>query len=236
MPNDPRLPSKPDYDKAALINTQLGLTYAAQGHLEVAEAKLKKAIDQDDGLAQAHAGLGYVYWQRNNIDGARGEFRRAIELNGDDPETRNNYGAFLCSQKEYAEGDRNFMLAVKNPDYSTPAKAWTNAGECARQAGDADRAEQDFRKALQIDPNFPPALAQMAASSYQQQNYLGARAFLERYFKVGPQTPATLLLGYQTEHALGNDDAANQYSVKLVRSYPESDEAAQLLKLRASAP
>jgi type IV pilus assembly protein PilF len=235
-PNDPRLPSKPDLEKAARINTQLGLSYAAQGQFEVAEVKLKKALEQDESLAQAHAGLGFVYWQRNNIDGAQSEFRRAIELDPNDPDTRNNYGVFLCGQKQYDEGDRNFMLVLKNPDYATPAKAWTNAGVCARQAGDEARAETDFRKALQADASFPPALAEMAAYSYRQQNYLAARAFLDRYFKIAPQTPQLLLLGYQTERALENDDAANQYSVKLVRSFPESDEAAQLLKLRATAP
>jgi type IV pilus assembly protein PilF len=233
-PNDPRLPSKPDLKQAALTNTDLGMRYAAQGQFEVAEVKLKKALEQDDGLAQAHAGLGYVYWQRGNNDGAESEFHRALELSPDDPDTRNNYGIFLCGQKQYAEGDRNFMLVLKNSNYSTPAKAWTNAGLCARQAGDPARAEDDFRKALQGDTSYPPALSEMATISYQQQNYLAARAFLERYLKIAPQTPQLLLLGYKVERALENDDAANQYSVKLVRSYPESDEAAQLLKLRAA--
>ena len=231
----PRQPSKPDYRAAARTNTQLGLAYASQGRLEVAQAKLKKAIEQDDGIAQAHAGLGYVYWQRGEADGAQSEFKRAISLDGDDPEIRNNYGVFLCDQKKYDEGDRNFMLAVKNRDYSTPAKAWTNAGTCARQAGDVERSESNFRRALQLDPDYFPALSEMAVSEYQQQNYLSARAFLDRYQKAGPPTPQVLLLGFKTETALGNDDAAHQYSLKLIRSFPESNEAAQLLKLR-SAP
>ncbi len=208
-------------------------TYASQGRFEVAEVKLKKAIDEDDSIAQAHSGLGYVYWQRGDIEDAQTEFRRAISLDDIDPEIRNNYGAFLCDQHKYEEGDRNFMLALKNRDYATPAKAWNNAAVCARQAGDSGRAETDFRRALQSDPNYYPALAEMASFSYQQQNYLGARAFLERYQKAGPETPAMLLLGFKTEQALGNDDAAHQYSLKLIRSYPDSDEAAQLLKLRA---
>lgn len=235
-PTGPRQPSKPDYKAAARANTQLGLAYASQGRYEVAEAKLKKAIEQDDSVAQAHSGLGFVYWQRGEIPGAESEFRRAVSLDGGDPEIRNNYGVFLCDQKKYEEGDRNFMLALKDRDYATPSRAWTNAGLCARQAGDGARAETDFRRALQVDPDYFPALAEMASASYQQQNYLGARAFLERYQKTGPQTPALLLLGFRTETALGNDDAAHQYSLKLIRSYPDSDEAAQLLKLRAPAP
>jgi type IV pilus assembly protein PilF len=235
-PNNPRLPSKPDFEAAAKANTQLGLAYASQGRLDVAAAKLKKAIEQDDRIAQAHSGLGYVYWQQGDIDGAQSEYKRAIGLDGDDPEIRNNYGVFLCSQHRYDEGDRNFMLALKNRDYPTPAKAWTNAGVCARQAGDAARAEDDFRQALRIDPAFPGALSEMATTSYQQQNYLLAKSYLDRYFRSGPQTSAMLLLGVRTERALGNDDAARQYELKLVRNYPDSDEVAQLLKQRSATP
>lgn len=229
----PHPSGKADYKAAAKINTELGLSYAAQGMLDVAQGKLKKAVDQDDSLAQAHGGLAYVYWQQNDIDDARSEFRRAIDLDGDDPEIRNNYGAFLCSQGKYQDGDDNFMLALKHRDYATPAKAWTNAGVCARQAGDLPRAELDLRRALQADPGFASALAEMAFLEYQKENYYGCRAFLERFQKVAQPPAKLLLLGFKNERALGNEDAAQQYSIKLVRSYPDSDEAAQLLKLRA---
>src|SRR5580704_4125019 len=76
----PRQPAKPDLKEASRINTQLGLNYAGQSRLELAENKLKKAIEQDEGNASAHAGLGYVYWQQNDIEDARSEYRRAISL------------------------------------------------------------------------------------------------------------------------------------------------------------
>jgi len=228
-------PSKPDLPAAARINAQLGLAYAGQGDLDMAERKLKKAVEEDDSIAEAHSGLGYIYWKKGDVESAQTEFRHAISLDDLDPDIRNNYGVFLCDQHQYAEGDRNFMLALKNHDYATPAKAWTNAGVCARQAGDKDRAETDYRRALQSDPNYSPALAEMASLSFQLQNYLGARAFLERYQKAGPETAPILLLGFKIEQALGNDSAAHDYSIKLIRSYSDSDEAAQLLKLRTSA-
>ncbi|MDR3414962.1 MAG: type IV pilus biogenesis/stability protein PilW [Nevskia sp.] len=229
-------PAKPDLEQAAHTYTQLGLTYASEGMLDLAEVKLKKAIEEDSSIAQAHSGLGFVYSQRGNVEAAQAEYSKAVELDGNDPEIRNNYGVFLCSQKRYQEGDQNFALALKNRNYATPAKGWTNAGICARQAKDAPRAESDFRQALQLDPNFPGALAEMASLSYEQQNYLRARAFLDRYMKVAPPTASVLLLGVNTERALGNDDAAHQYELKLVRNFPDSDEAAKLLKQRSSVP
>src|SRR5207248_1357217 len=114
--------------------------------------------------------------------------------------------------------------ALKNRSYSTPAKAWTNAAVCAKQAGDRPRAEANFRHALQIDPNFPGALYELAFFDYEAQNQLGARALIERYLKVAPPTAPLLLLGYKTERALGNDSGAQQYSIKLIRNFPDSNE------------
>lgn len=230
----PDEPQKADMTAAAKANTQLGLAYASQGNLELASFKLRKAVEQDGHIAQAHAGLGYIYWKQGDTDDAQSEYERAISLDSDDPDIRNNYGVFLCSQRHYDDGDRNFMLAIKNRDYSTPSQAWTNAGVCARQAGDQPRSDNDFREALRIDPNFPEALQQFANDSYQQQNYQLAQSLLDRYFRVGPQTASVLLLAMRNQQALGNDDAAHNYEMKLIREFPESDEVAQLLKQRSA--
>jgi type IV pilus assembly protein PilF len=231
----PDEPQKADMNAAAKANTELGLAYASQGNLERAAVKLRKAVEQDGNVAQAHAGLGYVYWKQGDAEDAQTEYQRAIDLDPNDPDIRNNYGVFLCSQQHYDDGDRNFMLAIKNRDYSTPAQAWTNAGTCARQAGDQPRSMNDFREALRIDPNFPDALRQMADESFQQQNYPLAQSLLDRYFKVGPQTAPVLLLAMRNQQALGNDEAARNYEMKLIREFPESDEVAQLLKQRPAS-
>jgi type IV pilus assembly protein PilF len=232
---------KPDLHEAARINTQLGTGYTHEALnasdlgtrrklLEVALDKLQKAISQDDDYAPAHAALAYVYALRGDNDNADAEYRRALRLAPDDPDTRNNYGVFLCGQGKTAEAERNFMRAAKNPDYTTPAAAWTNAGVCARKAGDLARAESDFRQALEADPGFADALAEMAAISFQQHNYLATRAFLERYQRVAKPSAGLLALGARAERALGNESAARQYEIKLVRNFPDSPEAAQILQ------
>jgi type IV pilus assembly protein PilF len=228
--------SKPDLKEAARINNELGRSYASQGMLDLAETKFKKAIDEDSSIGSAHSGLGYIYWRRNEIAAAQSEYRRAVELNPADPEIRNDYGVFLCSQGHFEEGQQNIDVALKDPTYTTPAKGWTNAGLCAYQAKDVNAAEANFRKALQIDPNFPEALSELASLNYEQQNYLPARAFVERYLKAAAPTAPILLLGFNIEHALGDDTSAHEYELKLVRNFPDSDEAAKLLKQNSSAP
>ena len=225
-------PAKPDLPQAAKVNTELGANYARDGEYDVALKKLSTAIEEDDSYAPAHARIAYVYAQMGDPEKAQGEYRRALELDPNDPDTQNDYGVFLCAQGKTAEADSHFMLAVQNHGYSTPAAAWTNAGVCARKANDQKRAEGDFRMALAIGGERPDplALAGMAEISYAKQDYLHARGFLERYDKVGSPTPGLLALGVYNERALDDEDAAHQYELKLLRLFPESPEAVQLTR------
>jgi type IV pilus assembly protein PilF len=224
---------KPDLPAAARANTDLGIEYARRGYLDLAQEKLKKAIDEDNTNALAHATLALIYAQRGYVEDADREYRRAIELDGDkpDPDTHNNFGVFLCGQGRREEAERNFKLAIAARDYTTPEAAMTNAGTCARSAGDLKAAEADFHAALQVNPDFPSALSEMAKLSYGRRDYLHTRAFLQRFDKLGKPSPEMLALGVKTEQALGNAEGMRSYASRLVRSFPDSPEAAQLGKI-----
>lgn len=226
-------PSKPNLAEASRDNTALGVGYLREGRLDLALEKLRRAVEQDPSYAPAHSTLAVAYVQRGDNDLAETEYRRALEL-GDDPGVRNNFGVFLCGVGKTAEADRYFMQAARNHDYPTPEAAWTNAGVCARKAGDAVRANADFREALHLNPDFADALAPLAMQAYAAHEYLQAQAFLQRYERVAQATAQMLALGAGIEHALGHADAARAYELKLIRNFPDSDETAQLLKRNAA--
>jgi len=212
--------------EAARLNTQMGLEYAREGQWALAKAKLKLAITERDDYAPAHSALAYVYAQRGDNDLAEQEYRRALSLNADDPDTQNNFGVFLCSRGKSAEAQKLFRRAVANRNYSTPEAAWTNAGICPGTP--QPDAEADFMRALQVNPQFPAALQQMAQLSFKRKQYLRARAFERRYRQVAKPGPGMLLLSARTERALGETAKADNYETQLVQQYPDSPEASQL--------
>ena len=67
----------------------------------------------------------------------------------------------------------------------------------------------------------------LARASLQKKDYLRARGFLQRYEKSGPPTPETLWIGAQTESALGDTAAAQEYANRLREQFPESDESSR---------
>jgi len=68
----------------------------------------------------------------------------------------------------------------------------------------------------------------MAELNYQQQNYLGARAYLQRYHHAGNRTAESLWLGVRTEYALGDHQAWGNHALALRSKFPDSREAALL--------
>lgn len=210
---------------AARFNVQLGMNYLQRGDLEAAREKLERALQQDASLPAAHAALGILYERVGDIGRARDHLQRATRLAPGDPGMLNNYGGFLCRQGDYKEGIRHFELAASNAYYRTPEAALANAGVCARQIPDFEAAEDYLRRALDVNRNYAEALLQLADLSLERDLALQARAFLQRYERVGPVTPDTLELGYRIETAAGDMRAAREYAARLRTEFPDSREA-----------
>lgn len=221
--------SPPDLEEAARINTQLGVDYARQGRFDIAEEKLRKAVEQNDRYAPARGVLAYVLTQRGDREGAEREYRRALALAPDDAATHNNFGVFLCDLGKVKEADHEFRTALADRNYATPEAAWTNAGICQRQARDP-RAEDSFREALKINPEYRAALAQIAQLTAAAGDWARTDAFIKRYEKLGSLPPELLLIAARAQRTLGDLAAARRYEQTLVRDFPESDQAVQLLK------
>jgi len=125
------------------------------------------------------------------------------------------------------EAFEQFAQVIGTKLYGQPWIPLTNAGVCARAIGKRDLAEKYLRKALEAEPNFPPALLEMARLSRETGRALAARGFLQRYLAgVGP-TPEALLLGVEIEMSLGNSPAAADYMNTLQTKFPNATEVMQ---------
>lgn len=227
--NGDTLPNaRPNLHEAARLNTQLGIDYMRQGDNKRALSKLKRALSEEPGLAQAHAAIGYLYAQTGQPKNAKREFKKALELK-DDPQTHNLYGVFLCGQGEYPQAFHQFQTAANDESNDSPEVALTNAGVCARRQSNNTRASAFFHQALEDNTRYAPALLQMADLGYKQGHYLQASGFMQRYQAVTPSSAESLYLAYRIEKALGHGGVADAYRRKLLSKYPNSDQTAQLL-------
>lgn len=223
-------PAYPEGDpvEASRVNVQLAVGYMHRGDYELALEKLHKAVEQNPQNADAETTMGVLYETIGNPDEAREHYRKAVRLAPDDPKVRNNYGAYLCQAGRLKDAQKEFMAAVESPFYRTPEVALSNAGSCAARGGQPADAEGYFRRALDANPEYPDALYQMALLQFGEEEYLSARAFMQRYMEVARPSAASLGLAVKIEQAMGDEQAAEEYGRVLLVDFPDSPEAREL--------
>lgn len=220
---------KPD-EKRAELHAQLAAGYMQRNQYDVALEELKFALSIDSNNASANHVMAVLQSRLNNDDSADGYFRRAIGARKDYAQAQHDYGVFLCARGEYKEAFRWFRRVLQNPLYRNPELINLHAGECLLNQPNPDlsTAEGYIRTALKTNPKLPAALYDMARIRYGQRSYLSARAYIQRYFEAGRETPQTLLLAVKIERALRAKDAAADYARRLRRGFPKSTEASEV--------
>ena len=225
---EPQAPSEKPMVTAARLNAQLAVAYLQQGDIAVAQEKIDRALTQNPRDAAVQLSAALVYERLQQPARAAGFYAAAFKIQPHNPDLLNSYAVFECRSGHFAQGQKLFEQAARNAAYTTPEVAFANAGVCARSAGNLVRAEELFRKALDLRPDFPDALLQLADLSFTRGAGLPARGLLERYFQVAPPTPDALSLGLRIERALGDRGAAARYAGQLQHDFPDSEQARQL--------
>ena len=112
-----------------------------------------RALEIDDTLAEAHTSLGavkaYYDW---DWSGAEAEFKRAIELNPRSSEARRQYGWYLSVVGRHNEAIVEAELARALDPLSLNANNDLGVTYCFARF--YDRAIQQLRKTLELEPNF----------------------------------------------------------------------------------
>lgn len=220
-----------DDEEAALNHLQLGMHYLRQGRLNSAKDNLEESLRYDNRNPMTHSTIALLYEQLEEHRLAERHYRRAMRLDGEDPVVRNHYGTYLCRQGEHRKAEEELLKAARNRLYETREVAWTNAGACVRRIPDNEAAEEYFRSALRVRPDYVDALWNMADMQYEREEYLSARAFFQRLAETGDLEAEALLLGVRIELALDDREQAKRYAYMLRSKYPDSEYEHQLAEL-----
>lgn len=197
------------------------------GDHAAAERLVRDVLKKQPASADAYTVLASVQSLAGNVAAAGESYRRATELGPGQGDLLNNYGAWLCANGHPAEALVWFDRALADRGYATPAAALANAGGCALQTGQFERAQRDLRRALELDPGNAYALESMARSEFHQRRYFEARAFSQRRLAAASSTPSVLQLAIEVEQRLGDKAAASRYQEQLRKEFPDAIAASQ---------
>jgi len=220
--------SEPDLEQASALNVQLAIGYIDREQLGIAQEKLDKAIEQDPKNIDAYTTMAYLKRKVNELEEAENYYLEALDIKSTNPNIHNNYGGLLCQMGRYDDALKEIRMAYEDPFYETPYLAYANAGTCLLDKGDYTEAEKMLRKALRDQPNYAGALISMAEIGVKTNKYLMARAYIQRYHAVAKPTAESLWLQIQSEKALGAEEHYLKYARRLLKDFPDSDEAGLL--------
>jgi TolB-like protein/DNA-binding SARP family transcriptional activator/Tfp pilus assembly protein PilF len=130
----------------------LGYIPPRESRARMREAALK-ALELDDGLAEAHSALGaYLHVHAWDSDAAEREHRRAIELDPSHPTARFYYGNLLAATGRLDEALAQKRKAVEL-DPLAPMSSVSLAATLL-QAGQPDAALEHLRNAIELDSTY----------------------------------------------------------------------------------
>lgn len=107
------------------------------------------------GYAQAHYNLGVRYHQSGRIAEAMDQYREALRVRPNDPDTHNNLGVALLASGRAEEAVGHYHQALRaNPNYSS---AHYNMGLALQSLGKVAEAMDHYRQALKLKPDYAEA-------------------------------------------------------------------------------
>lgn len=224
------MPVEPDRnqnEQASAVNVQLGIGYLQQNNLELANDKLDKALRQDPNSASAHNAYAILQDRLLQTEKAEFHYKKATTLDPKNSQAANNYGAFLCRHGRELESEKYFMQALKNPLYSTPEFAYTNAALCLLQLGEpreTEKAKEYLRKAIAAKNDFGPALLAMAQLLFDQGEYVAAKPYLDRFHLVDRPTARSLWLAIRNTLQIDGQGNVTELAQRLGNEFPDSEE------------
>ena len=224
----------PDQSKSrasAKVHTELAGMYYERVQMGIALNEIDIALRADPNYAPAYSVRGLIHMSLREDKEAEEDFQRSLSLDKSDSETHNNYGWFLCQRGKEKESIPHFMAAIKNPLYTTPERAYLNAGLCSKKAGNRKDAEEFLQRALQVQPELPQASLAMAELSFDNGDYTAAKKYFAGFSARSDNlTAEQLWLAVRIERKMGDRNSAASYAMQLRKRFPDARETRLLMQ------
>ena len=132
------------------------------GDLEGAIAAYRESIALHP-TAEAHTFLGWTYSFQGRYEDAIAECREAIAVDADFGNPYNDIGSYLIKLDRLDEAIPWLESAIRAPRYEPRHFPHCNLGQVYWKKGLLGRAAEEFRRALEIEPDYPFARAALEA-------------------------------------------------------------------------
>jgi tetratricopeptide (TPR) repeat protein len=179
-------------------NMNLGLVYLALDQPDDAVYYTQRATQLDEGSAAAWANYGVTLDARGDFADAESAYRKSLDINPEQTNTRLNLGTNLIAQKKSGEAVSVLQEVVRRDDTALSRRRLADALALAKQY---DEAIREYRQSLKINPQYYPVLNEIGRvnilqyrDSYEldDSKRLAAIDAWQQSVKINPRQPRIL--------------------------------------------
>lgn len=223
-----------DRTEAAKVRTNLAAQYIRERKLDAARRQLELALQADSRYAPAYDMMGVLLQTEgspSNMKKADEYFRRALSLDSNFVQARNNYGVYLAAIGRDNEAVQHFEIAGATLGYDGRALALENLGLVYARLNQPVKAKEAFIRSIEANLNSISARMELVDVLLNENNpMLAKRIYDEMMALMGDRQlpPRMLLQGIKLAISQHNQVTQQKLSQQLLAMYPLSDEAKRL--------
>ena len=211
----------------AKASRELGEAYMRQGSYTEALKEMLKAEELNPGDHLTQNDLGLIYMSKFRYDLAGKHFKKALAIKPDYAAAKNNLGTVYLAQEDWPTAIKTFKSLEGNLLYATPHYPLSNLGLAYYNLGEYPTAERYYKRALDLEPNFPIALRGLGRTYIAMANVSEAVSVLEKAVREAPVWPE-LYLDMGTAYRMAGEYTKALLAFNKVSDLaPDSDVAGQ---------
>jgi len=188
--------ARADFSQAIRLNADdpsywnnRGEIYRSKGDYKSAISDFSKAIELKSDYTDALNNLGLAYYGLGENNKAIEKFTRVIELDRRHAHAWNNRGGAYLEKEEYDKAIADFTQVLRFDTNYEYAIVYSNRSRAYLGKKDYQKALEDCKKALEINPDFTPAINNKAQTYQKMGEYKKA---LEEYRKCLAKTERSI--------------------------------------------
>ncbi len=150
-----------DFNRSEAVKARinLALAYLEQSDFPKAKENIDKALEHDVKDYLPHSVLAYYYQQTGDNQKAEEAYQQALKLsktqsknNQVRPDVLNNYGTFLCKQKQFDKAYQQFETALTSQEaYYNQADTLENIALCANMEKNVAKRNEALEALAKLD-------------------------------------------------------------------------------------
>ncbi|WP_415061263.1 tetratricopeptide repeat protein [Bdellovibrio sp.] len=200
------------YDQESpAVHMRLAAEYLKQGLISESLTQAEEAVSKDPKNVDAYLLLGGLYSSLKMYPKAMDQYTKVMKLQPENTEAPLYIGALYSEQKQYDKAVKYFESLAKNADYATPYLAHYYIGRVRMDQPEAKyqkAAEESFKKALHLKPDFADAVLSLGALYTKQKKEDKAITMYREFQKENNPSPRVAEILAQTYIERGDYEKA----------------------------